>query len=422
LVDAALASRSLEGIRVELAPVTRLSKNREGQLELRVRNDPLTARRLRLGLSFPPEIHSVESDRWTTLPGGVEQSRLRWPCTGLKRGLYRLEACFLEGVSPLGFWAMRGVTPARAEIRVYPDLVTDRKNLAALFLNRGALGLHSHRQVGKGREFEKLREYVPGDGYDEIHWKATAKRGHPITKVFQIERTQEVYVIIDASRLSTRGVWPAAGRGGHPGPTARGPNPAASPSDEPFTSMFEQFITAALVLGLVAERQGDLFGLLTFSDKVLSFMRAKGGPAHFRACRDTLYTLQPQAETPDFDDVFTFIRLRLRRRALLVFLTSLDDPVLAEGFVRHVDLICRHHLVLVNMLQPPGVEPLFAQSSVSTPDDLYTALGGHLRWHELRELGKVLQRHGVRFAQLEPERMAALLVSQYLSVKQRQLL
>ncbi len=44
----------------------------------------------------------------------------------------------------------------------------------------------------------------PEDGFDEIHWKATAKRRHPITKVFQVERTQEVYAVIDASRLSAR--------------------------------------------------------------------------------------------------------------------------------------------------------------------------------------------------------------------------
>ena len=56
-------------------------------------------------------------------------------------------------------------------------MLTERKNLAALFLNRGSFGVHAQRQVGKGRDFEKLREYIPGDGYDEIHWKATAKRG-----------------------------------------------------------------------------------------------------------------------------------------------------------------------------------------------------------------------------------------------------
>ena len=114
--------------------------------------------------------------------------------------------------------------------------------------------------------------------------------------------------------------------------------------------------------------------------------------------------------------------MRLRRRALLVFLTALDDPVLAESFVRDLELIRRQHLVLVNMLQPPGVAPLFSEPSVETVDDLYGHLGGHLQWQKLRELEKVLQRHGVRFSLLRNERLSAQLVSQYLNVKRRQAL
>src|SRR5262249_39840689 len=135
-----------------------------------------------------------------------EWSRFQWPCTPRRRGNYRLERTHLEGASPLGFWAVRAAVPVACELRVYPNLLTERRNLASLFLNRGAFGLHAQRQVGKGREFEKLREYIPGDSYDEVHWKATAKRGRPVTKIFQIERTQEVYVIVDASRLSARAV------------------------------------------------------------------------------------------------------------------------------------------------------------------------------------------------------------------------
>jgi len=114
--------------------------------------------------------------------------------------------------------------------------------------------------------------------------------------------------------------------------------------------------------------------------------------------------------------------LRLRRRALLVFLTALDDPVLAESFVRNMDLLCRQHLVLVNMTRPPGADPLFSQPDASSTDDMYQHLGGHLRWQKLRELEKVLQRRGVRFSLLKNEKMSAQLVSQYMAVKQRQAL
>jgi uncharacterized protein (DUF58 family) len=162
--------------------------------------------------------------------------------------------------------------------------------------------------------------------------------------------------------------------------------------------------------------------LLTFTDKVEKFVRAKNGDAHYNACRDALYTLEPKIVTPDFDELCTFIRLRLRRRALLIFLTSLDDPAVAESFVRNMELIHRQHLVLVNMVQPPGIQPLFSNPDVANVDDLYRELGGHLRWQKLRELQKILQRRGVQFSLLANERLSAELISQYLNVKRRQLL
>jgi uncharacterized protein (DUF58 family) len=382
---------------VELPNVVRLTKDRAGAIDLRVRNTSQNARELRFGLAFPREILSPQQDLLVRLPVASESSRVSWPCTATRRGRYWLDRCHIEARSPLGFWVARTVVSARSEIRVYPNLLAERKHLAALFLRRSNFGIHAQRQVGQGRDFEKLRDYIPGDALNEIHWKATAKRGRPVTKIFQIEKTQEVYVVLDASRLSTR--------------------PSRTES-----SVFERFVTAALVTGLVAEQQGDLFGLLTFSDKVQNFVRARNGRAHYGACRDALYSLHPQLVTPDFDDLCTFIRLKLRRRALLLLLTNLDDPILAESLVRHIDLIGRQHLVLVSILRPARSRPLFSDPGAASVDELYQDLGGHIRWNALRELEKVLQHRGVGFAQLEDERLATDLVTQYLNVKRRQLL
>jgi uncharacterized protein (DUF58 family) len=355
------------------------------------------------------------------LPAGSEWSRVDWPCLPRRRGKYLIETVYVEGGSALGFWLWRRKQAMKVEVRVYPNLLTERKDLAAVFLNRGGVGLHAQRQVGKGREFEKLREYIPGDGYDEVHWKATARRGRPVTKVFQVERTQEVYVIIDASRLSARTVPDTRILAKSVSPSV-GRSLGAEISLAHPTTILERFITAALVLGLAAEKQGDLFGLLTFTDQVKSFVRAKNGKAHFNSCREALYTLQPQTVTPDYDEVCAFIRLRLRRRALLIFLTSLDDALLAESFVRNMDLLRHQHLVLVNMIQPASVSPVFSNPNILSMDDLYDHLGGHLLWQKLRELEKVLQRRGVRFSLLKNERLSAELVSQYMNLKQRQLI
>jgi uncharacterized protein (DUF58 family) len=409
VADAFLAASSLRGIGVQIPELTRMSKDRDGAIELQIENERMGARRVRLGLALPREIGSAEEDVLAVLPADSRFSRIEWPCTPAKRGSYVLEKCYMEGASPIGFWSFRTATPVRGEIRVYPDLLKERRNVAALFLTRGGLGVHTQRQVGKGREFEKLREYIPGDSFDDIHWKATAKRYRPITKVHQIERTQEVYIIIDASRMSAR-------------LADRAPRPDGANSDGSAATILERFVTAALIVGLAAERQGDLFGVVAFSDKVMRFVRAKNGKAHYGACRDALYTLQPEIVTPDFDEICSFIRSKLRRRALMVFLTSLDDPALAESFVRNTDLVCRKHLVLVNMLRPPGVRPLFDEPDVVALDGLYTSLCGHILWHGLHELEQVLRRRGVRFSMLDNEKMCAQLISQYVSIKRRQIL
>jgi uncharacterized protein (DUF58 family) len=422
VADAVAGRNSLTDIGADLPEVVRMSKDREAKVEIHFRNPSQRPRTLRIGVAFPREIPALVEEQDISLPADSEWSRMTWSCTPVRRGSYRLDSVYLEGRSPLGFWAVRKRAPVKSELRVYPNLLTERKNLAALFLHRGTFGLHAQRQVGKGRDFEKLREYVPGDSFDEVHWKATAKRGKPVTKVFQIERTQEVYVIVDASRLSAR--EPVSGvryQVSGAGAAAKPPSPDTW-HPTPDSTTLERFVTAALVLGLAAEQQGDLFGLLTFSDKVEHFVRAKNGQAHYSACRDALYTLQPQVVTPDFDELCTFIRLRLRRRALLIFLTSLDDPALADSFVRNLELIRRQHLVLVNMIQPPGLAPVFTNPDLGSIDEMYQHLGGHLLWHNLRELEKTLQRRGVQFSLLKNERMSADLVSQYLSVKQRQLL
>ncbi len=416
-VDVFLARGQLAGIRVQLPDIVRLQKDRPGVLEVRIYNESLAGRVLRVGFAFPREIATESDDRTLLLPAEIAVSRVDWDITPNRRGQYFLEHAYLEAASPFGFWAVRAHQPARAEMRVYPNLFDERKNVAALFLRRGDLGVHAQRHAGHGRDFEKLRMYVPGDSYDEIHWKASAKRGHPVTKVFQVERTQEVYVIVDASRLTAREIA-VKSEGMAPGHAGRG----SAPATDTTTTVLERFVAAALILGLAAEQQGDQFGLITFSDRVLSFVRAKHGQAHYDACRDRLYTLQPQSVTPDFEELCSFIRLRLRKRALLIFLTALDDPLLAGGFEKASELISRQHLLIVDMVQPPGVAPLFSKDDVGNVDDLYRRLGGHLQWNSLRELEKKLKRRGVRFSLLDPGKLAAQVIAQHADVKRRQLL
>src|SRR5262249_37297947 len=196
IADALLGPARLRGIRIEAPPLIRLTAKKEGEVILRIQNASRERKKIRIGLAFPPDFESEKQNIEVDLPHDSEFSQIAWKCKPLKRGRFSLTKCFFESRSALGFWDVRTSSRFESEIRVYPNLLEERKRLAAIFLNRGGAGIHVRRMIGQGREFEKLREYIPGDSFDQIHWKATAKRGKPVTKLFQIERTQEIYCCI----------------------------------------------------------------------------------------------------------------------------------------------------------------------------------------------------------------------------------
>ncbi len=391
------------GLTVAAPPVVRFAKDREGGVELVFNRGGETeppAQRVRFALALPAGFQSAQEEMQVSLPEGALLARVVWRAKPAERGRYGAVVACLETVSRLGFWELRFRQPLATELRVYPNLFSERRALAALFLQRGQHGAKLQRTVGRGREFEKLRDYLPGDGFDEIHWKATGKRGRPITKVFQAERTQEIYVVIDRSRLSARRV------------VHRGVAQTA----------LERALTASLVLLLAAEQNGDRFGLVVYDDRVRVFLKAGHGDTHYGACREAILGLQPNPVVPDMPEIVRHLRTHLRQRALLVFLTDLTDPVLAEDFARHAPLLARQHLVLVNQLRAPGIAPLFRGEPVADAGEIHRRLAGHTRWSELQALIRTLRPRGIIATLLEDETLAADLVAQYLRVKQRQLL
>ena len=403
-LDAFLAQTRRIPVDIETAKVARLARKKEGTIDFSMTNAAQRNTRFRLAVPLPGDFDVPSEILDVELDANAQEHTVSLPCTPRERGRFDISHIHLESDSPLRLWNLRSSRPIECQIRVHPNLLDEKNAASALFLNRGAFGAQAMRQVGKGRDFEKLREYVPGDSFDEIDWKATARKRRPITKVFQVERTQEVYVVLDASRLSA---VPQESTGGNPGDK---------------TPIIEKFITAGLTLGLAAEQQGDHFGMITFQDQVTSFVKAKNGQSHFHAVRDSLLSVKPRLVSPDFQELATFLRVRLRRRALLIVLTSLEDPVLAESFTKSMELLNRQHLIFVNVIQPPDGKQILSADAPDNLEEAYQQLAGHLRWKGLRNLQSSLKCQGIDTAFLENEKMAHQLITQYMAVKRRQLL
>jgi uncharacterized protein (DUF58 family) len=233
---------------------------------------------------------------------------------------------------------------------------------------------------------------MPGDSYEDVYWKGTAKRGTPVVKLYQLELAQQVYVALDCSRLAA------------------------------MENVLDGYVEAALHLLLCAERQGDRFGLVLFSDRVHSIVQARHGPAHFRRCRDAIYNVKSRRVNPDFGDVFAGLQNKLRQRSLIVFLTCLDDAMLADSFDREVRVIAKRHVVLVHLMKSAAWRPIFEDQPAENIEDAYAALAGQLHWNRIRQLQVSLQNRGVRLSLLDPAEAKVQIASAYLDVKRRQLL
>jgi len=407
-LDAPSAAGSIRALRVELPETVRTSNGRHFEIEGVLASPGDGSPTVNVGLAFPRGLECEKSILALKPAGATPRRRLIWKMKALERGNFEMKQCYLEGTSRLGLWHGRRTVPCNLQVRVYPDLSRERNVLAPLFFRRGAVGLHQVRQIGKGREFEQLRAYAPGDGYEDIYWKGTARRRFPVTKMFQLERTQEVYVALDCSRRSSRKLdilSDEADTAGHP------------------KTHLERFIQTALVLALAAEQQTDKFGLIIFSDHVQKIIPAAGGRKHYDVIRDVLYALQADIVSPDYEDVFIHIGNRMRHRALFIFLTDLGEPWLAESFIEGVSLISRRHVVLAHMLGQKEIQPMFVKNDEpATDEEVYGRLAGQMMWNDLQETSRLLKQRRVHLTSSLQENLVADVVSEYLRVKKRQLI
>jgi uncharacterized protein (DUF58 family) len=359
-------------------------KDRPSELPLTAQVPPELAE-LDVALALPDEFQASEPVISTRTSGKVSMA-----FTPSARGEFPIRRAFVSARSTWGLWRLRSHRDVNLTVQVFPDLSKDpasQKLFAAL-----QQGPRIHRFLGRGREVERLRDYAPGDSFDEIYWKATARRGSPVSKVFQVERTQDIYAIVDGSRLGNR------------------------------NQALERFVSASLLLAIAAEKNTDNFGLLTFGDRIEHFVRAAHGKDHFHRCREAIYDLQPALVSPDFNELFTFINLRIRKRALLFFLTDLSDPLLAETFLRDARMVAHRHVVMVNQIADAGDRPLFTGALPGNELEVQSRLAGHLQWAKLRELERALSHNGIRMRLLKPEQASTEMIGQYMDIKRRQLL
>jgi uncharacterized protein (DUF58 family) len=386
---AALHNRPALEIGRQLPP--RAVIDREASLQIRIRNPGSQDALLEVEDEWPDDLADA-CPRFSglTLPARTD-IELPCPLRPRKRGDRSLGSLVVFERSPLGLFRRRSIGPPDEIVSVYPDAM---RLLRAASLDPRQLRSHSGRREmqrrGQGSDFESLRDYVPGDDPRHLDWRATARRGRMVTRLFQHERNHTVVLAVDTSRLM--GSRCSDGR-----------------------TKLDHAVDATLTLALAALGRGDQVEVMLFDQK----LRGHVAPRAHRGEVGPIVELLRLAETShveaDYQRLVRSILSRRRGRALVVLLTDIADAASA-GIEAPLHLLRKYHRTLVVALR----DPFYARLTLGTsqePLDTYKSLAIDELLSDRERAMARLRRAAVQTVDLPPEDVVAPLLNRYLEFR-----
>ena len=297
-------------------------------------------------------------------------------------------------------WA---VADTAATVRVLPNLEQAKQQTLYLIRSRQVAVERRRRRIrGLGREFESLREYRAGDEFRNISWTATARRSKLITRVFQVERSQTVWIVLDAGRLLREQI-----------------SPKETPSER--FSKLDYAVDAALALAQVAMHSGDRVGLLAYGREIQQNRAAGRGAAHLHSIVESLALVRAEPYEADHGRAAQALLSEQHRRSLIVWITDLAETAGTPDVMEYALQMTRRHLVLFATVGHPDLNARVAARPESEEEMFrYIAAIEIVQRREL--LLRRLRQRGVLAMELLPGALAASLVNQYLDIKDRSLI
>ncbi len=350
---------------------------------------------------------------------------------------------FLRYHAPLRFAERWAVVDVRQALRIYPNLREPQRYTLYLIRSRQMeQEKRLKRLVGRGREFESLRESRESDESRDICWTATARRGKLISKVYQTERSQSVVLVVDAGRLMlarTRSqetgfrIQDSGFRSNEPQavrPSADLPIcppahlPTSPPADLPIRPplmKLDYAVNAALTLAHVANHSGDTTGLLTYGRKLQSYLPCARGAEHLRHVLEQLALVTGEAVEADHALAADSLLARHRRRSLVVWLTDLAETAATPDVIEAASRLLSRHLVLFAVVGEPELHALVERRPQS-PGELYQYVAAQQVIQRRELLLRRMRVQGAIAMEFLPGRLSPEIVNHYLQIKWKGLL
>jgi len=392
-IDAVVLLRTR--IAVERVVPGQLSLRRSKSIRYRIEN--LGASEVTVGVAEGPlrTLDVLDDDASTAVPA---RSRADFdvPVLPIARGSDCFTAIFAWYQTRLGLLRRRMRIDAPAEFRVYPDLsAVERYGQLSVRNRLIEAGLRRMRMRGEGTEFESVRDYAAGDAFRAIDWKSTARRGKLMVVQREIERSQDVMLLLDCGRLMTARIGEQR--------------------------KLDYAVTAALSLATIASLASDRVGVVAFAREIVLARSPRSTASSVKALASALCDVEPRFEEADYAGAFAYVRSHLHRRSLVVLFTDVIDPVAQSMVLAEMRSLAKRHVVLCVFMNDAAVARVLAGVPSSVADAYRLDVAAGLE-SERAVAARTLARAGIYAIDVPAAKMSVAAIDEYLRIKARGIL
>jgi uncharacterized protein (DUF58 family) len=281
-------------------------------------------------------------------------------------------------------------------VMVYPSIIQMQKyDFLAISNSLTQIGLKKIRRIGHTSEFEQIKEYVNGDDFRTVNWKATAKHARLMVNQYQDEKSQPIYSIIDTGRIMKM----------------------------PFNGLklLDYAINSTLAFSNVALKKHDKVGMLSFSKKIESFLPAIHKLTYLNRILETLYNIDTQFSDSDFGLLYAQLKRKVTHRSLLLLYTNFEHLSALKRQMPYLQAISKKHMLVVVLFENTELDSIIKENAEDLQSIYHKTIAEKFTF-EKRLMVKELQKHGIQAILTPPEMLTINTINKYLEIKARGLL
>lgn len=341
---------------------------------------------------LPVQFQERNFSRKFSLASGSKQIET-YDLKPVKRGEYVFGLINLYLKSKFGILSRRLIINTNDVAKVYPSIVQMKKYELQIQSKTASFhGIKKIRRIGNNNEFEQIKQYVTGDDFRVINWKATSRSNSLMVNQYQDEKSQQVYCIIDKSRAMRM----------------------------PFNdmSLLDYAINSTLTISNISMIKGDKAGVITFSDKLGSRLKAERSSAHLKRIMDVLYRQKTRFNEANYELLYYGVRQNIKGRSLVLLYTNFESKYALERALPVLRKLNQMHLLVVVFFVNTEIQELTEMPS-ETVKEIYFKTMAEKFMMEKSLIIRELSKFGIQAILSKPEELSINTINKYLELKSR---